>query len=144
MLIAGMAIALLLAGCGGGATGGNDKPTTSSGSDKDKELAYAQCMRQHGYDMKDPSADGDGVSGIRPDDPKFGPANEACAKLLPNGGQPKPEDPAQVDKQRKYATCMRQHGIDIPDPQPGQAMPLPNGDDPKFPPAFAACKSLLG
>ena len=160
LAVAGAAVAVLLAGCGGGdngnhvasvsspnattspAPGGNN---TASGDDMDKQRAYAKCMRDNGFDMKDPDPNGaDGVPGIKADDPKFASANDKCKHLLPNGGEPKPEDPAQLDKERKWAECMRQHGVDIKDPQPGQAMGLPNGDDPKVQAAGKACASVAG
>jgi hypothetical protein len=50
---------------------------------------------------------------------KMDAASEACRKLLPNGGEMKPIDPAQMDKMRKDAKCMREHGIDMPDPEEG-------------------------
>lgn len=158
ILVAGAAIALLLAGCGDGGNSNNvaslssPNPTSSAapppgggnsgkGDDLDQEREYASCMRQHGYDMKDP---GPGeVAGINPNDPKFGPAAEACKSLEPTSSE-NPDDPAVLDKERRYASCMRQHGVDIPDPKPGEGMQLPNGDDPHFPAAIKACQSIMG
>jgi hypothetical protein len=65
---------------------------------RDKALAMARCMREHGVDMPDPTfgpngqatikiGGGKGASnGMRPDDPRFQKAQEACQKLLPGGG----------------------------------------------------------
>jgi len=161
LAVAGAAVAVLLAGCGGGDNGNHvasvssPNPTTSpapagggdagSGDDTDKQRAYAKCMRDNGFDMKDPDPNSmDSVPAIKADDPKFTSANDKCKHLLPNGGEPKPEDPAQLDKQRKWAQCMREHGVDIKDPQPGQAMGLPDGGDPKVQAAGKACASVAG
>ncbi|WP_194908767.1 hypothetical protein [Catenulispora rubra] len=154
--VAVAAVAVVLAGCGGSSANkvaslSSPSPTSSAppapgggNADQAKELdqlrAYAKCMRDNGYDMPDP--EGAGMPGIKPDDPKFGPANDKCMSKLPNGGQPQPEDPAQLDKDRKWAKCMRDNGIDIPDPQPDAGMALPDGGDPKVQTALKACASV--
>ena len=161
LAVGGAALALLLAGCGGGdnsshvASVSSPNPTSSSatpapgggnsgkGAELDQYRKYAECMRKHGYDMKDPDPSGNEVAGINPNDPKFAPAEEACKSVEPTGSQ-NPDDPALLDKERKYAECMRQNGINIPDPKPGEGMALANGDDPKYPAAAAACQKLLG
>lgn len=84
---------------------------------------FAACMRSHGLpNFPDPT--GQGViqlgsgSGVNPGSPKFRSAEQACNKLLPNGGQP---TPAQIAKMQKaalaFSACMRSHGLkDFPDP----------------------------
>jgi hypothetical protein len=54
---------------------------------QDEMLAYAQCMRDNGYDMPDPDF-GEGEGGIfrmegEPDDPAFVNAQEACEDEMP-------------------------------------------------------------
>jgi hypothetical protein len=68
---------------------------------QDRLLAYAGCMREHGYDLPDPdfSGAGPGMRGPFPglglgvlDDPAFREANESCqgvfAGLVPAGDEP--------------------------------------------------------
>ena len=68
---------------------------------QDRLLAYAGCMREHGYDLPDPdfSGGGPGMRGPFPglglgvlDDPAFQEANESCqgvfAGLVPEGDEP--------------------------------------------------------
>ena len=68
---------------------------------QDRLLAYAGCMREHGYDLPDPdfSGAGPGMRGPFPglglgafDDPAFREANESCqgifAGLVPEGDDP--------------------------------------------------------
>jgi hypothetical protein len=60
---------------------------------QDAFLAYAQCMRDNGYDMPDPDFSGEGgmfrMEG-EPDDPAFQQAQEACEDKMP--GRPGEED----------------------------------------------------
>jgi hypothetical protein len=46
---------------------------------------------------------------------------------------------------RKFAACMRENGVDMPDPEPGEAMraELAKVDKTKLQAAMAACQSLL-
>lgn len=132
MLIAAATVVLTTAcsKAGGGDDGvaslnGGNNPTGSAqnasgqGSDEDKMRAFAKCMREHGVDMPDPGANGEmKISGGPGDEDKMNKANEACKSLLPNGGKPKPLSPEDLDKMRKTAKCMRDHGIDMPDPDP--------------------------
>jgi hypothetical protein len=100
-------------------------------------LAFVQCLRDHGVDMPDPQFTADGgmvvqsgdASGPKPGtgpttkggpgDPKVQAAQEACHALLPAGaGAPDPAQQAEEqDKALAFAKCMRDHGIDMPDPQ---------------------------
>jgi hypothetical protein len=92
-------------------------------------LAFAQCMREHGIDMPDPEVEGGGRRpGLRivrgeqgadePDREKLEAAHKACEKHLDGVVQNiSPEDRAEMqDKMVRFAACMREHGIDMPDP----------------------------
>jgi hypothetical protein len=159
-----LVLALAVAGCGGGGDGrsggvaslGGDQATstTSPGGGKDSQqaaLAYARCMRQHGIDLPDPKFDAKGrmaqqmPTGVGPDDPKFKAANQACKRYLPDGGAPPKVNPQAQQQMVAYARCMRQHGVDIPDPKPGGGIDVDgskgvNPDDPKFKAAERACR----
>ncbi|KZB87285.1 hypothetical protein [Amycolatopsis regifaucium] len=164
-LIAGAVLALV-AGCGGGGDGGDkvasisSPPAAGAGdgqqadnvSDEDKRRNFAKCMREHGINMPEPKRDANGQDTITfeagdtpPDEKKMKAADEACRKLLPNGGEIKPPTPEELDKMRKEAKCMRDHGIDFPDPEPagkgGAAIALgdASGDPKKFEEAAKAC-----
>jgi hypothetical protein len=161
-----LALALAVAACGGGGGGGMSNgvaslgdgkatPTTSPGGSSDPKqgaLAFGRCMRQHGIDMPDPEIDADGgvamhlPPGVGPDSPKLKAAEQACNQYLPNGGQPPKASPQQQQQMLAYARCMRQHGINLPDPKitaegilQGE---LPRGldpDDPRVQAAEHAC-----
>ncbi|MBP2321153.1 hypothetical protein JOF56_001538 [Kibdelosporangium banguiense] len=124
-------------------TSGQPQPQ-KAGTDEDQMRAYAKCMREHGVDMKDPEPGG-GITmrAMAPEEAgKMDKAGEACNKLLPNGGKPKPLSPEELDKMRKTAKCMRDHGIDIPDPDPnnpGITIGIPNNDPGKMDKAMKEC-----
>ncbi|WP_037317934.1 hypothetical protein [Amycolatopsis orientalis] len=160
-----LAVLTLVAGCGGDGDGGDkvasisSPPSAASGdgkqqadnvSDEDKMRNFAKCMREHGVDMPDPKTTGDGQGSItieagdgRLDDNKMKAASDACRKLLPNGGEIKPPSPEELDKMRKEAKCMREHGIDFPDPDPTgkgtMALGSADQDMKKFEEAAKAC-----
>ena len=99
-------------------------------------LAYTQCMRDNGIDMPDPQFSSDGkaviaVSSkagdetnaapqISPDSQQFKDADAKCAPLMRDAVGTHTVDPAEQAEMRKqmlaYAQCMRDHGIDFPDP----------------------------
>jgi hypothetical protein len=138
----GLALALGAAACGGSpegngvATLGGDRAgdgQTGGGSgtaDKDPQeaaLEFAKCMREHGVDMPDPEVDsqgrmritvgGPGGEGDRPDPKKLEAAQQACGHLMRGGGDgPGRLDPKAQDAMLAFARCMREHGIDMPDP----------------------------
>jgi hypothetical protein len=87
---------------------------------------FSSCMRKHGVSsFPDPNAQGvitfGSSTGIDPNSPTFQSAQTTCQKLLPNGGQPTPQQKAQMQQQLlALSTCMRDHGIkDFPDPSNG-------------------------
>jgi hypothetical protein len=160
--VAVIGAALLLGGCGAktddgskvasistpSQTGGPAAADTSGKSDEDKMRDFAKCMREHGVDMPDPKPAGDGgmaiaLGGDGADASKIDAAQNACKHLMPNGGEMKPPSAEELDKMRKDAKCMREHGVDMPDPDPsgkGATRIGGVGDDPKkFEAAAKAC-----
>ncbi len=97
-------------------------------SDEDKVRDFTRCMKEHGVDIPEPTgAPGPGgggggmsieIHGAGEDKEKIDAANEACRPLLPNGGKPPKLDAQQLDEMRKMAQCMREHGVNMPDPDP--------------------------
>lgn len=116
-------IALLAAACtsstgaltttGGGSSGGPGQAA--------KDVAYSQCMRAHGEPaFPDPNSQGNFrlPASIQPGSTQFLSANQACIKLLPNGGQISPVILQKLlTRALNFAVCMRSHGIaNYPDP----------------------------
>jgi hypothetical protein len=164
IVVAALGAALLLGGCGAKGDDGDKVASistppksggagvdvdTSGKSDEDKVRDFAKCMREHGVDMPDPKPAGDGggmaitLGGDGTDKSKIDAAQNACKHLMPNGGEMKPPSAEELDKMRKDAKCMRDHGVDMPDPDPsGKGMTRAGsvGDDPKkFEEAAKAC-----
>ena len=120
-----LAAALGLAACGSSQpnTGGATTDQGNTAAAQARSLAFSRCMRSHGVpNFPDPNAQGDLAigpsSGLDPGSAKFQAALRACQKVLPNGGQPTPQ---QLAKARQgalaFSACMRSHGLpDFPDP----------------------------
>jgi hypothetical protein len=153
--------ALALGACGGG--GDDDDTGASENSREEAGLRFAECMREHGIDVPDPQpgeagiqiGGPDGADNPPPGDPAFQDAFEACEDELGDAG---PADLSAEERQEiedgvlEFAQCMREHGIDIPDPEFGSG---PGGgfgtlfqggadpDSPAFQEASQACEKFL-
>jgi len=140
------------------ASAGGGKGETSPGEDKksfedmtdaerdDMARQFASCMRDNGVDMPDPDTDG-GLS-VTSGTAEAGSMDEmdaafdACREFMPNGGEPMKMTPEDLEAQREFAKCMREHGMDMPDPDPNGGMTAAGevGDDiAAFETALEAC-----
>jgi hypothetical protein len=142
-----------------GGTGSASAHPTASVDPEEQARAFAQCMREHGVDMPDPETVGGGGSGsggVRitvTGAPGAGmdAAMNACKDKLPNGGTPPSMSPEQQEQLRAFAQCMRDHGVDMPDPDPNSGGlrisssggPAFGPDDPTFKAAQEACQEKL-
>lgn len=161
-LIAVAAVSLALAGgCSQGPAGNNQVASLSDAAqpsdgqaadgktDEDQMREFAACMREHGIEMDDPTS-GPGGGGISisvqgDDESKMKAADEACKPLLPNGGRPPKLDAADLDRMRETAKCLREHGLDVPDPDPNDPGFSFNGvDQDKVKAAMEACGETGG
>jgi hypothetical protein len=102
---------------------GSSVAPSSSLSPEDAMLAFARCMREHGVDMPDPQV-GEGGFAVRIDGGKTEPATfeaaqEACGSIMEQAGRGpgRSMSPEDLDAMVAFAQCMRDHGIDMPDPQ---------------------------
>ena len=182
------AAALLAAGCGGGdgdagiaslegQGGGTTTTAAATGATVNREqalLEFAQCMRDHGVDMEDPTTDENGnFQMMRPsgggEGGEFDPADreamqaarEACSQYLEGIAQgfDRPDMTEMQDLMLEYTACMRDNGVDMPDPDfsdtgepggqgPGARLGFDPGDfdpsDPIFQAANEACQEIFG
>ena len=97
---------------------------------EDAQLLLARCLRENGYDIKDPKNDESLQSVIGPiwlaADQKgreeLQETIQACAEEnnIPLGGSAEFENPEDfadlLDTQLEFAQCLRENGIDIEDP----------------------------
>jgi len=110
-------------------------------------LAFAQCMRNHGYPrFPDPDSAGNfNMTGINLNTPRGRSAGTACSSQVApaNPGQ---QNARALSQALKFSRCMRAHGVtNFPDPNPdGQnSYAASNGQVPLVRRAFAACRGLL-
>jgi hypothetical protein len=81
-------------------------------------------------------------------------ALQACRKYLPDGGEPHAPSAKELEALRKFAQCMREHGIETTDPDPNTGKSQVQGrlatatrdqvnNDPGYRAALKACKDKL-
>jgi hypothetical protein len=136
----------------GQGSGDNGSDATTEEERERAQLEYARCMRRHGVDFPDPVNGRFEYRGRRADEPKLEDAQRACRHILEDVAPPlNEEQEAELrEASLEFARCMREHGIDYPDPQfsedeGGMTQVLPEGveDDPKFEEAQKACQPIL-
>jgi hypothetical protein len=145
-LVALVASLLLTAGCGVANPFSPSNASAKSDAEQ-LALKFAQCMRAHGVDVSDPDTNGgvritagrpaiangsapppspdtqapssDGKNPtVQGPPPEVQAAMEACKQYSPKGGRNSgPPSQAQIDAATKFAQCMRDHGIQMQDPQ---------------------------
>jgi hypothetical protein len=177
-----LAVVAILAACSGTAatpgvatlddpeaSGSPGASPSASADPQEAFLAYAACMRENGVDMQDPQvvqddAGGGGEfsvgigpgTGTSKDD--FRKADEACRHLIANVVQDKGGPAISAEDQDKliaFSRCMRDHGIDMPDPDFSGGSAIIKGEEgdgsgsridfnsDEFKAAEDACKGLL-
>ncbi|MER7342568.1 hypothetical protein ABT403_32700 [Streptomyces sp. NPDC000075] len=153
-------LALLVTACTGTGSSGGGKDATGqnagasgkgdgkagAGQDADKALRVRKCLREHGIDAPDPQPGQDprgmtlGTGGEDPEALKK--AFEACGMQAPGTGE-MPQ--ADKDKALKWAKCMRDNGVNVPDPEfKGNAMSstkIPEGQEQAFEEAQKKCQA---
>jgi hypothetical protein len=136
----------------GGAT---PSASTTKGATEGDPVKFADCMRKYGIEVEvQDGGRGVGIHGGPGDEGKMEKAQQECRQYAPGGGegdgQPMPkEDQAKF---LAFAKCMRDNGIDMPDPEfegggvkmrmgggPGAAEP----DRSKMEAAQKTCQKLL-
>ncbi|MGD9701709.1 MAG: hypothetical protein AB7Q42_11810 [Acidimicrobiia bacterium] len=94
---------------------------------EDAMVAFARCMREHGIDVPDPQTAGGQGGGVMIevgddiDRDEMAAAQEACEPLMEDAvGSFEPPDPEEVERMQEqmleFSQCMREHGVDMPDP----------------------------
>ncbi|MFC8450146.1 hypothetical protein [Kitasatospora sp. NPDC057223] len=131
-----------LTGCSSGSAA-DGKASSAAGGEQAQALKFAKCMREHGVDMPDPGSNLTGTGTGAGDQASPGSvgtlgaggtidvgggdeAYQSCRQFLPNGGQPQKLSAEETAQQVRFAKCMREHGVDFPDPAAdGQAQGAP-------------------
>lgn len=137
-----------VASAGAGDRSSAQPSNTPDGDGSDQGRKFAQCMREHGVpNFPDPNPDGS-FDRTDLDSDAMQAALPSCREMLPNGGQPSELDPALQEKLRQFARCMRDNGVNMPDPDPNSddpglgAMPV-NPNDPNVRKIVEACQEKV-
>jgi hypothetical protein len=155
-LLGGLAASLLLVACGGSGASGNASASAEK-SREQKFIAFAKCLREHGVDVTTPNgARGKFRIGFKGtgSPQKMEAAQNACKKYAPFD-RPNLSPQERVEREeavRKFAKCMREHGINIhaETKEGGAAIAIqtrapgrPNPESPGFEAAQKACQAFL-
>ncbi|NYF09537.1 hypothetical protein HDC94_000693 [Leifsonia sp. AK011] len=131
ILASALGLTLLLAGC----TGTTPTPAETSATDSTGgnagfsaardayDLKLAQCLRDAGFDVKDPQP-GEGIT------ESMEGLNEAAGVCMREIGDPptpggKVDDAEMLKGMLEWADCFRERGVEVEEPQLGQAFVLP-------------------
>ena len=131
----GMVVMVAAAGAGCGGAQSSSTTTTaahtstasqaSTVTPRAKAVKFSECMRSNGVgDFPDPNASGAFPSfGISVTPAVWTKAVAACKALQPPGSLSAKLSPRQLSAARKFAQCIREHGVpDFPDPVNGQPL----------------------
>ena len=157
--------AIGLAACGGGGSDSSDGGEEAA--IEEGQLEMTECLREHGLDVPDPVPGQKGLvmgqigkgggqgGGFDPDDPAAQKAIAACEDEVDfKPPRPSPEQEEEMKEgMLAFAQCMRDHGIDMPDPEFGSGGKMkmqiggPGGgskvDQPAFEAAQEACQGEM-
>jgi hypothetical protein len=156
-LAAALVAGVVVTGCGAedAATAGSQDREQQA---EDAMLAYTKCMREHGVDMPDPAPGERGVRMVAPEGvspEELREAEKACRKHLDEIKPPELSEEQQEELEERalaFSRCMREHGVDMPDPTFGEdgrttmRIGPESGIDPnseKFKEAEEACRDEL-
>jgi hypothetical protein len=129
-------VATLASAATGDSAAASGSPSARSENPQQAALDFVACMRSHGVNVPDPGAPA-GAGGPTPDpnSPAFQAAMTACQQFLNQVRQAKRANQsatltaAQQDAYLRASQCMRDHGVNIPDPQfpPSGGIEYPGG-----------------
>lgn len=120
----------MVTGCGGkDSTGAASSTTAAADSAEEYNLRFAQCLRDAGFDVSDPSNNKDVRNeSAGGDAAAFNEAAQKCQeKLGPPPGGDGAEDlnnPDTIKAGIEMAECLRAEGYDVKDPEPGKGLSL--------------------
>jgi hypothetical protein len=174
LLALGAAVMVTLAACGGG--GGTAGAAGATAALEEELIDYTECLRDQGINVEDPVVEPDGSvrlgqimmtpppdgrgerGGPGSDGPgggfgRMGEAREACGQPPAGAFGTEQVDASEMqDAALAFAQCMRDNGVDMPDPDfggglGGRGVTFQGGnvdqDDPNFQAAQEECRPLL-
>jgi hypothetical protein len=152
-----VAMSLLLAACGGSGSTTTSSTASAEKSHEQKLIQLAKCLREHGVEVPTPTAGQPfRIRDLRGNRQAFEVARTGCKQYLPKFGAANlspAERVAREEAVRKFAKCMREHGVPLEvetntgGPGLGIRVHLgaggPNRQSPAFEAAEKACSGLL-
>jgi len=149
-------LSLVLAACGAS----TPKSAGSRQENEEKLVKFAKCMREHGLNVTTSTGSGGGgalrVQGAKLNPQAMEAAQNACKRYQPSAGKESLTPQQKVEREeavRKFAKCMREHGVNVHAStsggatrvtiQGGPAAGGPNPESPAFQAAQKACQGLL-
>ncbi|ORT58747.1 hypothetical protein [Streptomyces sp. CB03238] len=141
------ALALLAAACSGTENGTKSEDVSGEGKKADQALEYRKCLREQGLDVPEPKPGEDprGIAiGGDLSKEQMEKAFKACRSKSGAAGSGEITQ-ADKDKALKFARCMRENGVNMPDPKfdgaAQQALPMPTAgpEKEKFDKAMKVC-----
>ena len=125
----------MVAACGSkSTTDAAPSATSATESAEDYNLKFAQCLRDAGFNVSDPSDNQDPRNeNAGGDAAAFNTAVEECEKKLgtpPGASTQGPDDPEILKSSIALAECLRNDGYDVKDPEPGKGLSLDLGTIP--------------
>ncbi|WDN57203.1 hypothetical protein [Streptomyces clavuligerus] len=114
----------------------------------DQLVAFTRCMRENGIDMPDPAPGEENIqlpAGTK-GDAGTQKALATCQRHLGSGtGAKDVTDGAVHDRAVELAKCLREKGVNVADPKPGEPLQLTGGgNDPKVRAAITECRAARG
>jgi hypothetical protein len=129
-------------GSGGGASSGNRE---SAADEEETQLEFAECMRAQGVEVEDPKP-GKSLTIGDEGDPATKEAIANCDNRLGVAGQELSAEEGEEFKEGwlAFAQCVREHGVDMADPEflgPGKVhLDRSAAESPAFEAARQACE----
>jgi hypothetical protein len=144
---------LVVSACASGPQVEANPPGSDAAAESDDAslLEFAQCMRDEGIDMPDPGPQG--LASLRQQvderSPAFLAALEVCGELLQDyyqevHGADHDDEERREEMMMERVQCMRDQGVDVPDPGPGQHGFQLDTDDPAVRAALEECFGDIG
>ncbi|SMD09151.1 hypothetical protein [Kibdelosporangium aridum] len=141
--------AVVMAGCQ--ATTEPVKPAKSEEISR-TAVGFSQCMRDRGHQVPDPAFNEDGLPVFQePEDERrtqgYQTDRQQCRQPLNDAmvAAGVPNQKGTPEQWLAFARCMREHGVDMPDPTPDNRFTIEKNlyDSPAWQPAFEACDEHL-
>jgi hypothetical protein len=151
-ILCGVGLSVVLAACGSS----TPKATGNRQDGEEKFVQFARCLREHGVNVTT-STGGPGRGGLRINGTNpnaMQAAQNACKRYQPSAGNEKltPQEKVEREEQvRRFARCMREHGINVHASTAGGGVQIgieghgngPNPESPSFQAGQTACQKLL-